>query len=208
MPPITLLTAGGARRRFSMRSTNAGCLKKQDGWCGRKGGSSKNFIEARVSVHQRPEAVNNRSRTGHWETDLMQFSEYGQVLVVHERRSRFTVLLPQATRKADEVARNLKKFFKTVPRRKRKSVTFDNGTEFSQHFRLRALGMRSWFCDTHSPWQKGGVENSIGRARRFLPRKTNPQTLTPEALAKLTARINNTPRKCLGFKTPNEVFFG
>lgn len=183
--------------------------KYRRGWRGRKGGSSKNFIEARVSVHQRPEEVNNRSRQGHWETDLMQFSRYGQVLVVHERKSRFTVLLPQASRKADSIADNLSRFFRNLPQHKRKSVTFDNGTEFSQHYRLRdRLGMRTWFCDTHSPWQKGGVENSIGRLRRFLPRKTDPETLTRNALAKLTKRINNTPRKCLGFRTPNEAFFG
>ena len=183
--------------------------KYRRGWRGRKGGSPKNFIEARVSVHQRPEEVNDRSRQGHWETDLMQFSQYGQVLVVHERKSRFTVLLPQASRRAGSIADNLSRFFGSLPQRKRKSVTFDNGTEFSQHYRLReGLGMSTWHCDTHSPWQKGGVENSIGRVRRFLPRKTDPETLTRYALAKLTKRINNTPRKCLGFRTPNEAFFG
>lgn len=182
--------------------------KYRRGWRGRKGGSSKNFIEARVSVHQRPAEVNDRSSQGHWEADLMQFSQYGQVLVVHERKSRFTVLLPQASRKAASIADNLSRFFEGLPRRKRMSVTFDNGTEFSQHHRLReALGMLTWHCDTHSPWQKGGIENSIGRTRRFLPRKTDPATLTARNLAKLTERINNTPRKCLGFLTPSEVFF-
>ena len=181
--------------------------KSRRGRYGRKGGSSKNFIARRVSVHARPSAVNGREQLGHWEADLMQFSKYGQTLVVHERKSRFTTILLQATKAAESVADNLDLFFKRMPRRKRKSVTFDNGSEFSRHYRLTDVhGMKTWFCDTHSPWQKGGVENSIGRLRRFLPRKTDPDTLTPEGLAKLTALINNTPRKCLGYLTPNEVF--
>jgi IS30 family transposase len=181
--------------------------KYRRGWRGRRGGSSKRFITARVSVHLRPKTVNDRSRGGHWEADLMQFSRYGQVLVVHERKSRFTVVLPQETRKAEDVVENLKRFFKNLPPAKRQSVTFDNGSEFSLHYQLRdSLGMRTWFCDTHSPWQKGGVENTAGRIRRFLPRKTDPGTLTKRALAMLTQRLNNTPRKCLGFKTPNEAF--
>jgi IS30 family transposase len=183
--------------------------KSRRGWRGRKGRwrSSKNSIARRVSVHERPPAVNARKSLGHWEADLMQFSKYGQTLVVHERKSRFTVVLPQDTKAAESVADNLDLFFKQVPRRKRKSVTFDNGSEFSRHYRLTDIhSMKTWFCDTHSPWQKGGVENSIGRLRRFLPRKTNPDTLTSEGLAKLTALINNTPRKCLGFLTPNEAF--
>lgn len=181
--------------------------KYRRGWRGRKGGSSKNFIASRVSVHLRPEAVNDRRHGGHWEADLMQFSQYGQVLIVYERKSRFAAVLPQATKKAEDVAENLKCFFKSLPPAKRKSVTFDNGSEFSLHYELNGVGMRTWFCDTHSPWQKGGVENTAGRVRRFLPRKTDPRTLTKRALASLTKRLNNTPRKCLGFRTPNEVFF-
>jgi IS30 family transposase len=177
------------------------------GWGRRTGRSSKNYITARVSVHQRPKAVQQRTSPGHWEADLMQFSRYGQVLVVYERKSRFTVVLPQATRKAEDVVENLKRFFKTLPPSERLSVTFDNGSEFSLHYQLRDdLGMQTWFCDTHSPWQKGGVENTAGRIRRFLPRTTDPTTLTKGVLAMLTKRLNNTPRKCLGFKTPNEAF--
>ena len=76
------------------------------------------------------------------------------------------------------------------------------------HYLLhRRFGIRTWFCDTHSPWQKGGIENAIGRLRRQLPRKTDLHTLPAHRLASFLDRYNNTPRKCLGFKTPNEVFF-
>ena len=173
----------------------------------RKKRSSKNFIFKRVSVHERPASVNERRHHGHWEADLMQFSKYGQLLVVHERKSRFTSILLQDVKTAESVAKNLVSLFNDVPQEKRKSVTFDNGSEFSHHYKLADHhGMSTWFRDTHSPWQKGGVENSIGRLRRFLPRKTEPSSLTAERLAKVTDIINNTPRKCLAYFTPNEVF--
>jgi IS30 family transposase len=182
--------------------------KYKRGRYGKKGGSSKNLIERRASVHRRPQDVDTRQRDGHWEADLIQFSKPGQVLVVHERKSRFTALLPQDTKTANDVARNLRAFFRRLPRKKRKSVTFDNGSEFSRHHELiDHHGMKTWFCDTHSPWQKGGVENAIGRVRRRLPRKTDPASLTAKKLATLTSLANNTPRKCLGFRTPAEVFF-
>jgi IS30 family transposase len=182
--------------------------KYRRGKRGPRGGSSKNLIKRRVSVHKRPPSVAARTRFGHWEADLMQFSKGGQVLVVHERKSRFTAVLRQETKVADRVADSLLRFFHHLPRTKRKSVTFDNGSEFSRHDLLvDQKHMETWFCDTHSPWQKGGVENAIGRLRRFLPRKTDPLSLTAKQLADLTRLANNTPRKCLAFKTPNEVFF-
>ena len=89
----------------------------------------------------------------------------------------------------------------------RRTITFDNGTEFARHYRLtRQLGIHTYFCDTRSPWQKGGVENAIGRLRRSLPRKTDLDSLSNKTIDKLVARYNNTPRKCLSFQTPAEAF--
>ena len=93
-----------------------------------------------------------------------------------------------------------------MPPHWRRSVTFDNGTEFAHHYRLHALGIETFFCDTHSPWQKGGVENAIGRLRRNLPRKTDLATLSPRRFTQLVQAYNNTPRKCLDYLTPAEVF--
>src|SRR5882724_9260547 len=90
----------------------------------------------------------------------------------------------------------------------RQTITFDNGTEFAQHYKLtRQLGIRTFFCDTHSPWQKGGVENAIGRLRRPLPRKTDLATLDRDTLNACVAAYNNTPRKCPGYKSPAQAFF-
>ena len=94
-----------------------------------------------------------------------------------------------------------------LPARACQSITFDNGGEFSKHYLLgQRFGIQTWFCDTHSPWQKGGIENAIGRLRRQLPRNTDLNALPDNHLALCLERHNDTPRKCLGFKTPNEVF--
>jgi len=86
-------------------------------------------------------------------------------------------------------------------------MTFDNGTEFALHHQLNdQLGMATYFCDPHAPWQKGGIENAIGRMRRRLPRKTDLATMSTPQLHALIAAYNHTPRKCLGFQTPAEVF--
>ena len=89
----------------------------------------------------------------------------------------------------------------------RKTISFDNGTEFAEHYTLhKTLDVQTFFCDPHSPWQKGGVENAIGRLRRSLPRKTDLSVLDPAVLQQHVHRLNNTPRKCLDFKTPAEAF--
>lgn len=89
----------------------------------------------------------------------------------------------------------------------RQTVTFDNGTEFARHHHLHPLGIATFFCDPHAPWQKGGVENAIGRLRRRLPRQTDLATLTDSRFTEVVQLYNNTPRKCLDYRTPAEVFW-
>jgi transposase, IS30 family len=171
---------------------------------------SKQTILERVSIHHRPPQVERRKQAGDWEADLMGFAKCGQfLLVAHERKSRHTLLLRQDLKSAQSVADNLSAILERLPAQTCRSITFDNGAEFSKHYLLtRKFGIRTWFCDTHSPWQKGGIENAIGRLRRLLPRRTDLDALPPHSLLTFVDRYNNTPRKCLGFKTPNEVFFG
>ena len=88
----------------------------------------------------------------------------------------------------------------------RQTVTFDNGTEFARHYELHDLGIKTFFCDTHAPWQKGGVENAIGRLRRFLPRKMNLAEVPEERFTEVALAYNNTPRKCLGYRSSAEIF--
>lgn len=180
--------------------------KLKRGWR-KKGKASPRFLDHR-SIHDRPASVLKRNTAGHWEGDAMLFSTIGQaVLVVHERRSRLTFVVRAASLKAAPTAKALADILKTMPHSLRRTITFDNGTEFAGHYRLKnQLGIDTYFCDPRSPWQKGGVENSIGRLRRDLPRKTNLDQTSDHAIDKLVCRYNNTPRKCLGFQTPAEAF--
>ena len=175
----------------------------------RRGGpSTVDSIKGRVSIHDRPPEIAARKTPGHWEADLMLFSTYGHaVLVAHERTSRLLMANRQPSKAARPTADTLIRMFRPFPETLRQSVTFDNGTEFARHYRLSdTLGMKTFFCDTHAPWQKGGVENAILRLRRQLPRKTNPDEITQKEIDKMIAKYNNTPRKCLDYRTPAEAF--
>jgi IS30 family transposase len=138
----------------------------------------------------------------------MLFATPGQaVLVAHERRSRLTIVARAASLKAEPTAKALANILEPMPPDMRRTITFDNGTEFARHHRLTSqLGIHTFFCDVRAPWQKGGVENAIGRLRRALPRKTNLDALSNRDIDMLAQRYNNTPRKCLAFQTPAEAF--
>ena len=181
--------------------------KSQRGWRGRRGGSAARFIEGRVSLSERPPDAADRNVAGHWEADLILFSKYGQaVLTVHERASRIVLATRPPDKAARRIARHLVRLLSPMPQALRRTVTFDNGTEFARHTALHRLAIRTFFCDPHAPWQKGGIENAIGRMRRFLPRKTDLATLSRRRFNDLVAAYNNTPRKCLDFATPAEAF--
>ena len=181
--------------------------KSRRGRLGQRGGSSVLHLQHRVPVHHRPPQAQDRSQPGHWEADLMLFRKYGQaVLVLHERSSRLLRLTRQPSKAAQPVVDSLLRLFQPLPPSLRQSLTLDNGTEFAEHYQLtQRLGLPTFFCDAHKPWQKGGIENAIGRLRRHLPRKADLATLSPEQLDACVQRYNTTPRKCLRFLTPDEA---
>ena len=182
--------------------------KSKRGWRGRKGGSPASFIAHRRPLSERPDEANDRQTPGHWEADLMLFSTYGQaVLTLHERRSRLLIAVRPPTKAAKPIAKAMRDILAPLPPQWRQTVTFDNGTEFAYHYQLHDLDIQTFFCDTYSPWQKGGVENAIGRMRRTLPRKTDLVTLSEDRFVKLIQAYNNTPRKCLDYRTPAELFW-
>ncbi len=172
-----------------------------------QGGSPACFIKHRRSIHERSPEADTRQQPGHWEADYMLFAASGHnVLVLHERTTRFTLLDRPPHRKAAMTAQRIERHLRHVPDALCQTISFDNGTEFADHYRLHRLGLQTFFCDVRSPWQKGGVENTIGRLRRFLPRKTDLDALSPAELSALAQRLNDTPRKCLDFQTPAEAF--
>ena len=169
---------------------------------------NKSHIPNRVSIHERPKYINSRSECGHFEADLMfnSGSMSSNVLTVVERKSRFLLMKKNESKKTDIVIRGLETKLSGFNVR---SVTYDNGSEFSQHSKLNEKhGTNSYFCDPGSPWQKGSVENMNKLLRRFIPFNLAYHEITQPMLDRIAGIMNNIPRKCLNFKTPHEVFYG
>ena len=182
--------------------------KSKRGRRGRKGGGSASFIEGRISLAKRPIEAADRKTAGHWEADLMMFSKYGQaVLTVHERTSRAVAGYPSrqqgCPRRRPPSPASVRCLAGCDCVRPSPSTTAPSSLVTCA---LHELEIETFFCDPYAPWQKGGIENAIGRMRRFLPRKTDLATLPNRRFRRLVAAYNNTPRKCLDFRTPAESF--
>jgi IS30 family transposase len=181
--------------------------KSKRGRRGVRGGSSVSFIEGRIPLSQRPAEAGDRQTPGHWEADLMMFAKYGQaILTVHERTSRILLAARPDNKTANLIAEQIEQLLRPIPAKLRRTITFDNGTEFARHTRLHNLDLQTFFCDPYAPWQKGGIENAIGRMRRLIPRKTDLATISDRHFTALLQAYNATPRKCLDFRTPAELF--
>lgn len=182
--------------------------KSRRGRLGLRGGSPASYIKGRRPIGERTKEAADRRQPGHWEADFMLFAKYGDnILVTHERQCRYLMIDHPPDRKAQRTAERLIAMLGQVPAALRKTLAFDNGSEFAFHYKIQEeFGMQTYFCDPHAPWQKGGVENAIGRLRRYLPRKTKLADITPGMLETIIRLYNDTPRKCLDFKTPAEAF--
>ena len=169
---------------------------------------SRDTIKNRVSIHERPECVDDRSEIGHWEGDLIICQRMRPVLVLHERKSRVTLAARLTGKSAAETASVIMAILRRLDPGLRRSITFDNDTCFARHTLLReALDMATWFCDAYASWQKGGIENANGRLRRWLPRQTNLDNISDEDMQEIVMTYNLTPGKCLGYITPIPALF-
>lgn len=181
--------------------------RSKRGWHRRCGGSSVLRIAHRKPLKERPKEAEDRKTPGHWEADLMLFGNHGQaVLALLERRSRVLIAARQTSKEAKVTVKNMTDILAPLPPAWRQTVTFDNGNEFARHYDLHKLNVKTYFCDPYKPWQKGGVENAIGRLRRKLPQTTDLAALSEEQFVNQIRAYNNTPRKCLDFQTPAEIF--
>lgn len=158
----------------------------------------------------RPDIVDEREIIGHWEGDLMIFNrEHGKMNLTSliERKSRYMVLAKNDNRKPDAVIGRISETLSELPKSMRQTITFDRGFEFLSYPLLRRdLGMDSYFCDPQAPWQKGAVESNNNRIRRFLPREVDLNTITDRELKLISDLMNDTPRRCLGYRKPKDVF--
>jgi len=158
-----------------------------------------------TGIEKRPLGANNRTHFGHWEGDTMVGGrESGPAVCVQaERKSRYLLLKKLRRKTANAMQRAVTKQLTSFPLSLRRSITLDRGTENAKH---RMFGLPVYFCDPYSSWQKGSVEQIIGLMRRYIPKGTDLQTVTSKQLQIVQDRLNNRPRKILGFQTPHEVF--
>jgi len=158
-----------------------------------------------IPISERPESANQRLEIGHLEADLI-INKGGNVTVVVERVSRYIFAIKNQSKHSDVVMTAIQEKFRKIPRKLKKSITYDRGTEFTKHEHLtKGTKMKTYFCDPYSPWQKGAVENINGRLRRWIPKKSDISELSQEELDRIVDIMNNTPRKCLGYKTPKQA---
>ena len=173
-----------------------------------RNGKREPSIPNRIPISQRPESVEDRTEFGHWEGDLVHFSRQRDILLtLHERSTRLTLVRRLQSKDASDTAEAIIKELRGLPKKARRTITHDNGGEFARHAKVEdALEMPAYFCDPHSPWQRGGVENANGRVRVELPRKTDLFAFSEADIDDIVWIMNSTPRKCLGFQTPIEAF--
>ena len=159
-----------------------------------------------ISIRERPASVEDRAVPGHWEGDLLLGGRQTQIATLVERQSRFVLLVKMPTKRAPDVAAALAAQIQRLPEHLRRSLTWDRGTELAAHrdFTL-ATDMQVYFCDPHSPWQRGSNENTNGLLRQYFPKGTNLAAYSQETLDAVAHELNERPRKTLGFETPAAI---
>ena len=166
----------------------------------------KRILPDIYKISNRPEYINNRSEFGHFEGDLTFFkgSKNGSIAVLVERVSRKTFLIKNNNKTSKNVMIKIAVKAKTIS--VVKSITFDNGGEFAQFGLLTLQNIDPYFCDPGAPYQKGQVERTNVSLHKFIPKKTDFNTITESEVQYANEKLNNLPKKCLNFLTPNEAW--
>lgn len=160
-----------------------------------------NAIKNRISINNRGNIINNRKRFGDWETDSVIFSGDSILSVQSERKSKLCRIHKCEDKTALASERALRKSIKSLPSLWL-TITRDNGTENVLHHETK---IPSYFCDPYKSWQKGGVENLNGLIREYFPKRSNLDIVSKKEIYFIQEKLNNRPRKCLNYSTPNEV---
>jgi transposase, IS30 family len=164
-------------------------------------------IPERISIHERPACVDARTRYGDWESDSVICSKQKSILSVQsERKSKLIRMHKARDKTAEETKHALVKTAESVSKDIFRTITFDNGTEGVRHTDIKKeYDVDTYFCDPFSSWQKGGVENANKLIRQYLPRGTDLSKLTDRDIYEIQEKLNNRPRKCLNYKSSNEI---
>jgi IS30 family transposase len=164
---------------------------------------SRGQIAEAISIRERPAEIEDRAIPGHWEGDLLSGSKNSHIVTLVERHSRFTTLLKVPSKDTAVVVAALTRHARKLPAVLRRSLTWDRGLEMAKHKTFTmATEVKVYFCDPQSPWQCGSNENTNGLLRQYFPRRTDLSGYTQADLDQVALRLNQRPRKTLGFQTP------
>lgn len=206
----TIYAAIYAMPRGTLRTELVGLLRKshKTRMPRARGTQRKGSLSNMTSIDLRPPEVAARIVPGHWEGDLIKGAmNRSAVGTLVERTSRYVMLVKLDGLTAQDVLASFTRRLKTIPESLRKTMTYDQGSEMALHQSLsRRLRMDIFFCDPHSPWQRGSNENANGLIREYLPKGMDLSHVSHQKLASIEHSLNHRPRKILGFKSPHEVF--
>lgn len=171
-----------------------------------KGGTTKNGLGqlvGAVSIRERPAEAKDRAVPGHWEGDLLSGANNTHMVTLVERHSRFAMLIKVQSKDTASVVGALSGHVRKLPQQLRRSLTWDRGKEMASHKNFTiATNVQVYFCDPRSPWQRGSNENTNGLLRQYFPRGTELSGYSQAHLNRIALRLNQRPRKTLGFETP------
>jgi len=187
------------------------CLRQGHRKRRKKHGSNdkRGQIPDRRPISERPDVVDTRSRFGDWEGDSVCGKGHGSFIATHvERVSRYLLSGKMKDKSADSMNETTRHLFRKIPKSKRQTLTVDNGKEFAGFKEMeKTVGLCCYFADPYSSYQRGTNENTNGLLRQFFPKGTDFKKVSDVELDKAVALINNRPRKCLNYRTPNEVLW-
>ena len=176
---------------------------------GKRGDRSRRPARIGAPIRDRPQVIEARSRLGDFEGDTVLGPGHGGLATLVDRKSRYTIMVKIRSKYADHVQQKISGRLKQLDADRRHSVTFDNGTEFAHCHRLRKHpGVALYLSEPGKPHQRGTNENTNGLIRQFYPKRTRFRNVTQQHVRQVQNLLNNRPRACLGYRTPNEVFFG
>jgi IS30 family transposase len=162
-------------------------------------------IPNRVGIEQRPKEVESRRRRGHWEADTV-VGKHGRLATCVERKSRYVLIARLPDGRACSFNTAAIRCFRKIPKRWRKTLTTDNGSEFIEHGTLGLrLGFKTFFANPYSSWERGTNENMNGLIRQYFPKRSDLSRLSYQRVARIADKLNNRPRKCLNYRSPAEV---
>jgi IS30 family transposase len=171
----------------------------------RVGGQSRGQIVDAISIRERPAEIEDRAIPGHWEGDLLGGSKNSHIATLVERHSRFVALVKVPSKDTVAVVAALSRHVRKLPASLWRSLTWDRGLEMAQHKSFTvATDVKVYFCDPQSPWQRGSNENTNGLLRQYFPKRTDLSVYSQAELDEVALRLNQRPRKTLGFETPED----